>query len=207
MNRAAARGRAGSILLGLAALVSLAGCGSQAASSAAQPTPTPTQESGPFFPTAVPYPTATLVTPYARYVAWRSGMVLIVADVVKAYKSIGNGAADSVYDPLSFQGHLQDARDAISDAQDRYSSIGTPSGYSYIMWAMGQGLQSYMNGINTMDQAIANNDLAGFRDGVKDLYTGNGYLRRINALTTKREWLLWLKKHKHAELNQKSGSA
>lgn len=172
-------------LAGLVLMLSLSACGT---SAAPPPTPTPSPA-----PTSTPLPTPTIETGYDQYVAWRSGMVDVAGHIKRAYYAI----AAALYtgergDYLNSEGHMQDAQDAIRDAEYSYSSLQAPIGYRYINWVMGQALKSYDRGAADLTRGIGVGDVQSIHQAALEINTGALDLRRINALESQKQWLVWL---------------
>lgn len=173
-------------VVGLVLTAGLAACGGTSAAPPPTPTPSPA-------PTSTPLPTPTIETGYDQYVAWRSGMVDVAGHIKRAYYAI----AAALYtgergDYLNSEGHMQDAQDAIRDAEYSYSSLQAPIGYRYINWVMGQALKSYDRGAADLTRGIGVGDVQSIHQAALEINTGALDLRRINALESQKQWLVWL---------------
>ena len=200
MNRALL----GAVGLGLA--ISLAACGGS--NQAAAPPPTP--------PPEPPLPTPAFVLPaqqqqsgYQQYIAWRDGILQVVSKIKEVRHSILAMAenADRVKltgDTTLMQSHLQDARDAINLAKDNYNRLNPTRSYRYIHWMIGQGLDSYAQGIDQLSTGLANEDISEVKDGANDLLQGTKDLTAVKALDSEQQWLLWLSRkgeERHSDEN------
>ena len=181
--------------------VVLAGCGSSAAETTAQPTEVP-------YVPPTPLPTDTPVSEYSTYLTWRTGMVALVGGVKAAYTEMGRAIVQiDEGNGLNAEGDMQNAQDAIRNAQIQYQMLQPPSNYRHIHWVMGHALDTYLSGITVLLGGIDNGDSTDIRSGLAQLHQGDRDLMEIRALENQHQWLLWLDSNRGKPPQQQSGSA